>query len=102
MSSETIYAILVGLIIGLVFGLLKTWLLWFRGNPFKAKNSEQPSAQGLVNRSLLSYFLTVIILGLIYLLHFFIPLPLTPFILAAAAALLASNLIYPLQSMFRK
>jgi len=88
---------------GLILGLLKTWLLWYRGNPFKPKNPDkEPTAQGLVSRSMLSYFLTVIMLGLIYLARPLLPLPFTPLLLAAAAALIACNLIYPLQNMFRK
>ena len=103
LSAENVNAIIVGLIIGLVLGLLKTWLLWFRGNPFQAKDqSRQPDAQGIVNRSLLSYFINIIILGLVYLIRPVFSLPLAPLIIAAATGLIACGLIYPLQNLFRK
>ena len=102
MNAEIFYAALVGFIIGLVLGLLKTWLLWYRSNPFKVNARKKPGAQGIVLRSLFSYFLNIIILGLLYLARPLLPWPLTPLLLAAATGLIVCGLIYPIQNMFRK
>ncbi|MCL1872728.1 MAG: hypothetical protein FWF85_01250 [Clostridiales bacterium] len=103
MGAETVYAILVGLFIGLVLGLLKTWLLWYRGSPFKPQDpGNEPGIHGITSRSLISYFLNIIILGLVYLVSLFLPLPLLPLLLTAATALIACGLIFPLQNIFRK
>ncbi|MCL1816222.1 MAG: hypothetical protein FWG43_01290 [Clostridiales bacterium] len=103
MSSEFYYAIMLGLLIGLVLGLLKTWLLWYVGNPFRNNAKQAANVQKMLLRSFLSYFSTIIILILVYLAAlYYIPLPIAPLLLAAAAGVLACSLIYPLQNMFRK
>jgi archaellum biogenesis protein FlaJ (TadC family) len=104
LSTETFYAVLAGFIIGLLLGLLKAWLLWYRRNPFKAKANARktPGASGIMARTLLSYFFNIIILGLLYLARPLLPLPLIPLLLATATGLLVCGLIYPLQNMLRK
>ena len=104
MSGETIYAILVGLAIGLFLGLLKAWLLWYRSDPFKPKDpAKEPSGvQGILARSMISYFLNLIILGLIFLARPLLPWPIMPLLLTAAAGLIICGLLYPLQNMLRK
>lgn len=103
MSADTIYAILVGLAIGLLLGLLKVWLLWFRNNPFEPKEpGKELGVHGILARSMISYFLNIIILGLIFLFRSLLPWPLTPLILTAAAGLILCGLLYPVQNMLRK
>ena len=103
MSSDTSSAILIGLGLGIALGLLKTWLLWYRANPFKPKKpGKEPSAQSIVSRTILGYFFNVIILGFVYLVRPLLVLPLAPLILAAATGLIACSLIYPLHNIFRK
>ena len=103
MSAETIYAILVGLVVGLLLGLLKAWLLWYRSDPFGAKTpGKEPGVSGILARSMISYFINIIILGMIFLARPLLPLPMIPLLLTAATGLILSGLIFPVQNMLQK